>query len=427
MIRFAEGSEATVIDSARARELVGELVEQLGPVRRVLIIPPDYTRYHSGSGELTVMLYELLRQQAHVEILPALGTHTPMKPQQIAHMYPGIPPELFRIHDWRDNLIRLGELPGDEVARLSGGAVDYTMGCELDHLLLDGGWDRIISVGQLVPHEVIGIANHVKNILIGTGGKEIIDKSHFLGAVCNMEKIMGQARTPVRDALNLMARRFLGHVPITYLLTVRAKDEAGKLVTRGLYAGDDEECFEVGARLCQQVNIDLLAEPIQRAIVHLDPLEFKSTWLGNKAIYRTRMALADDAELIILGEGVKEFGEDPAIDRLIRRYGYKGTPHTLDAVRSEADLGGNLSAAAHLIHGASEGRFRITWCAGGLSREEIESVGYAYADPAEMRRLYKVDSLRDGPQVGHDGKPTFYISNPALGLWALRRNFPGGL
>jgi hypothetical protein len=82
-----------------------------------------------------------------------------------------------------------------------------------------------------------------------------------------------------------------------------------------------------------------------------------STWLGNKAVYRTRMAMADGGELIILAPGVKEFGEDHEIDRLIRKYGYRGTPATLAAVKANEELRNNLSAAAHLIHGSSEGRF----------------------------------------------------------------------
>lgn len=423
MIRFAQGSTDMVIDLTRAEDLLAAMLEEMGPMRRVLIVPPDITRYHSWAGELTVLLYRLLRQRAHVEFLPALGTHTPMKPAQLDRMYPGIPHELFRVHDWRENLTKLGTIEGDFVSRVSDGAVDYPMECEVDSLLLDGKWDRILSVGQLVPHEVIGIANHIKNILIGTGGKEIIDKSHFLGAVCNMERIMGRIDSPVRTVLNEMSRRFLRELPITYILTVRAKDSLGELVTRGLYAGDDEECYRTGAALCQQVNIDLLDKPIRRAIVQLDPTEFKSTWLGNKAIYRTRMAMADDGELIVLGEGVREFGEDPRIDALIRKYGYKGTPATLEAVRTFEDLGSSLSAAAHLIHGSSEGRFRIVWCAGELSRAEVEAAGYEYASPADMRGRWRVEAMVDGWNDTPDGE-VFHISNPALGLWAQASAFP---
>jgi hypothetical protein len=88
------------------------------------------------------------------------------------------------------------------------------------------------------------------------------------------------------------------------------------MIMRGLYIGDDMETFTLGARLSQRVNLDLLDKPLQKVLVYLDPQEFKSTWLGNKAIYRTRMAMADGGELIILAPGLKEFGEDAEIDRL---------------------------------------------------------------------------------------------------------------
>src|SRR6202008_4889 len=143
------------------------------------------------------------------------------------------------------------------------------------------------------------------------------------------------------------------------------------------------------------------------------PSEFKSTWLGNKAVYRTRMAMADGGELIILAPGLKEFGEDQEIDRLIRKYGYRGTPTTLAATKVNKELQENLSAAAHLIHGSSEGRFGITYCPGHLTREEIEGVHYEYGDLAKMTAKYDPETLKDGWNT-IDGEEIFYISNPGL-------------
>jgi hypothetical protein len=194
-------------------------------------------------------------------------------------------------------------------------------------------------------------------------------------------------------------------------------------VTRGLYAGDDRACFERGAALCRQVNLDRLERAPKKVVVYLDPLEFKSTWLGNKAVYRTRMAIADAGELIVLAPGVRTFGEDPTIDRLIRRFGYRGTPATLDAVRTHPDLAANLSASAHLIHGSSEGRFTITYCPGHLSRAEIEGVGFRYGDLAAMMSRYDPQKLRDGWNRLADGEEVYYISNPALGLWGTADRF----
>ena len=191
-----------------------------------------------------------------------------------------------------------------------------------------------------------------------------------------------------------------------------------------MYVGDDVETFTLGARLSQKVNLDLLDQPLKKVLVYLDPHEFKSTWLGNKAIYRTRMVMADGGELIVLAPGLKEFGEDPEIDRLIRKYGYRGTPATLAAVKANAELRNNLSAAAHFIHGSSEGRFKITYCPGrNVSPEAICSVGFEAANLDSIIKRYQPENLKDGFNRLPDGEEIFYISNPALGLWALRSQF----
>ncbi|MBN1437097.1 MAG: DUF2088 domain-containing protein [Sedimentisphaerales bacterium] len=420
---FAEGSAEAQIDLRRAGELLDEMLAQWGDVRRVLLLPPDYTRAHSWAGELTVLLWEALRDRAEVVIMPTLGTHVPMTGNELAAMFPGVPRDVFREHDWRRDVVQLGEVPSEFVRKITDGKLDYSIKCQVNRLLVEGKWDKIISIGQLVPHEVVGIANQNKNIFVGAGGQDIINKSHYIGAVCNMERIMGRETSPVRDVFNYAERNFAGDLPITYVLTVRKKNAAGKLITCGLFAGDDEATYLQGAKLCQQVNLDLLDKPLRKVVVYLDPSEFKSTWLGNKAIYRTRMAMADDGELLILAPGVKEFGEDAEIDRLIRKYGYRGTDYILKMVKENEDLGANLSAAAHLIHGSSEGRFKITYCAGKLSREEIEGAGFAYGELAEMTQKYDPTKLADGVNTLADGEEIFYISNPALGLWGLKKQF----
>ncbi|MBN1513593.1 MAG: DUF2088 domain-containing protein [Phycisphaerae bacterium] len=422
---FAEGSPEAVIDEGRAATLLHGILARLGRPRRVLIVPPDITRLHSGAGMLTAILYHSLADTAEMEILPALGTHAAMTAEQQALMFPGLPADAFRTHDWRNDLVRLGEVPASFIRQVSEGRVDYPVFCEVNRQLVEGRWDAIISIGQVVPHEVVGIANHNKNLLIGLGGPDTIHKTHFLGAVYGMERMMGRTASPVRDVLNYMTRHFLRDLPITYVLTVRAPGPAGGLITRGLYAGDDESCFLAAADLCRRVNIERLAAPLQRVVVWLDPLEYRSTWLGNKAIYRTRMALADGGELIILAPGVREFGEDATIDRLIRQFGYHGTPHTLRMVAEHPELTANLSAAAHLIHGSSEGRFRITYCPGALTRDQIEGVGFAFGDVNVLSRRYNPRELRDGFNTLPDGEELFFISNPALGLWGLRTQFEG--
>lgn len=423
MEHFAEGSPDTVIDEQRAGALLDGMLSALGDLKRVLLLPPDITRRHSWAGELTVMLYRRLEKTAHVEILPALGTHEPMTEREIEVMFSGVPPRVFQVHDWRTSLSTLGVVPGTFIRDITGGKLGFPVTCEINRRLVEGEWDRIISIGQIVPHEVAGLANFNKNVFVGAGGRDTINRTHYIGAVCGMESAMGRAKTPVRAVFDYMSEHFAGDLPITYLLTVRDKDSRGEIVTRGLYAGDNEACFLRGAELCRRVNLDLLDKPIQKIVVYLDPEEFKSTWLGNKAIYRTRMVIADDGELVILAPGVRRFGEDDEIDRLIRKYGYRGTPHTLRMVAENPDLADNLSAAAHLIHGSSEGRFRVTYCPSHMSRKEVERVGFEYADYADVSRRYTPNHLRDGFNTMADGERVFFVSNPAVGLWALREHF----
>jgi len=418
---YSAGSETTELSSAELKAALFEALDKLGPRQKVLCLPPDITRYHSRAGELTRYAWDYYGDRL-TDILPAVGTHVPMSEAEIEHMFLGTPKELFRVHDWRHGVTTLGEVPAEFVREQSGGLVDYTWPAQVDRLLVEGNYDLILSLGQVVPHEVIGMANYNKNVFVGTGGAEGINKSHFLGAVYGMERIMGRANNPVRAVLNYASDHFAQHLPIVYVQTVVGKNDAGQLALRGLYVGDDTECFERAAGLSLKVNFVMLEREIRKAVVFLDPSEFRSTWLGNKSVYRTRMALADNAELIVLAPGVKEFGEDPTIDKLIRKYGYIGTPRTLDAVKNNADLAANLSAAAHLIHGSSEDRFSITYCPGHLTREEVEGVNFRYADLAETMAKYDPAKLQDGYNTV-DGEEIFYISNPALGLWAYRGRF----
>jgi nickel-dependent lactate racemase len=418
---FSAGSPTTEFSPEDLKQALTQAFSRLGERRKVLALPPDYTRFHSRAGELTRYAWDYYGDKL-TDVMPALGTHSAMTTQQIEHMFQGIPASLFRVHDWREGLVTLGSVPGEYVREQSEGKLDYDWPAQVDRMLVEGGYDLILSVGQVVPHEVIGMANYNKNIFVGTGGVEGINKSHFLGAVYGMERIMGRADTPVRRVLNYASDHFAKHLPIVYVLTVVGKNDKGELAVRGLYVGDDVECFKLAAELSLKVNFVMLDREIQKAVVYLDPSEFKSTWLGDKSVYRTRMAIANGGELIVLAPGLREFGEDATIDKLIRKYGYVHTPQVLDAVQKNADLANNLSAAAHLIHGTSEGRFRITYCPGHLTREEVEGVSYAYAPLDEMLKRYDPAKLADGWNTV-EGEEIFYVSNPALGLWAYRGRF----
>ena len=420
-LSLAIGSPETVLtDDDLHNHLCGYLKE-LGPKERVLAVPPDFTRLNSKAGPLTCSAYAHYGE-AMTDVMPALGTHVPMPDWQLERMYPTIPKSLIRPHDWRNDVVTVGEVPAEFVSQATEGIYTNAWPAQMNRLLWEGGHDLILSIGQVVPHEVIGMANYTKNIFVGTGGEKGINESHFIGAAYGMERMMGRADTPLRRILNEAADRFCQHLPILYVLTVVGPDGDGGLVTRGLFIGDTHDIFEQAAALSLEVNFTLLDEAPKKMVVYLDPEEFHSTWLGNKSIYRTRMALADEGELIVLAPEVGTFGEDPEIDRLIRKYGYRTSEEVMKFVDEHPELQDNLSAAAHLIHGSSENRFTVTYCPGKLTQEEVEGVGYSYGNLEEMYKSYPIAELKDGWNE-RNGERFYYISNPALGLWAERSRF----
>jgi nickel-dependent lactate racemase len=426
---FAEESAKAGIPPERVDALLDSMVAKLGRPRRALLVPPDFTRFASGAGAIASRLYRSLAPFAEVTVAPALGTHRPMTDCELETMFPGIPADAFIEHRWREPLAHLGDVPSEVVEKESGGELRFPIRWEINKRLLETPWDRIISIGQLLPHEVSGISGHCKNIVVGLGGPDAIHKTHYFSAVYGRERIMGRVESPVRNIFNYVAENFLAGLPITYVMTVLGRDESGSLATKGIAACDGDESFPKLARLCRRLNINFLDEPLSKIVVYLSPDEYKSTWLGNKAVYRTCLALAEGAELFVIAPGVVEFGEDPAIDALIRTYGYRGKTKLMEAVERRPDLRSNLGAVAALINGSGNGRFSITYCTNGrgggkgLTRREVEDVGYRFSPLAPALERYDPGLMKDGFNMMNDGETVYYISNPGQGLWAVRSQF----
>lgn len=451
--------ESESISDVEIRDRIDSFLETLGPRDDVLLLPPDFTRFHSQAGKITRLIcehYKFINRSGDdhpankprnennddsssptIQIMPALGTHAPMTPGQIESMF-GIElsrkqPSPFLVHDWRNDVVTIGYAPESMVSDATGGQVNEPWPAQLNKLV----WSKrlkpteqlhksvVISIGQVVPHEVMGMANFNKNLFVGTGGVEAINLSHFIGAVHGMERMMGRKNNPLRSILNYASQEYLEkELDLWYILTVVAPDPVnqGDVCLRGLYIGKDIECYSRACDLSLKVNFTMLDKPVKRMVTFLDPHEFHSTWLGNKAIYRTRMAMADGGELIIMAPGIERFGEDKRVDELIRKYGYKGTPSVMEAMEKNEELRDNLSAVAHLIHGSSEGRFRVTYCPGHITRKEIEEVGFNYECLEEVEKRYRVDELKDGWNIDDEGD-FYFIRNPALGLWAVHDRF----
>mmetsp|Transcript_24791 Transcript_24791/g.69613 ORF Transcript_24791/g.69613 Transcript_24791/m.69613 type:complete len:589 (-) Transcript_24791:72-1838(-) len=514
---------ASNISRSVLKQQINAFLDQLGGPSAyddVLIVPPDFTRFPSHSGIITEMVAEYYNQipssssspptttpakPSNFQILPALGTHAPMTATEIRKMFgsrladkhettvegnssDGNSDPLFVVHDWRNSVETIGHVEAKLVTDATHGMIqDQEWPAQLNTLV----WSKrnelcqastateesasspsgvgsmkslpnlIISIGQVVPHEVLGMANYNKNLFVGVGGMQAINLSHFIGAVHGMEKLMGRGQNPLRHILNVASQKFLRSpqdIHLWYILTVIGsaddddddedpKDGKNSTVAlaqqpphvnmRGLFIGNDIACYNEACELSLQLNFILLSKEPKRMVVYLDPSEFHSTWLGNKAIYRTRMAIADQGQLIILAPGICKFGEDDQIDVLIRKYGYVGTKRILDCMKEEDDdpnnakkdpamsLRNNLSAVAHMIHGSTEGRFNVTYCPGRLTKEEVEGVGFQYDDVNMLiKEEYDIAKLQSGWNVHpKTGEELYFIKNPALGLWAVPSRF----
>ncbi|MGB0125590.1 MAG: lactate racemase domain-containing protein, partial [Silvibacterium sp.] len=377
---------------AAAVRLIDEAQTRIAPkLKRVLLLPPDLTRAHSGVGKVTEWIYQEImarEPQAHVRVIPTLGQHIPHTEAENKWMFGSIPNEIILPHDWRDGVSHVGTIPASLVSETTGGVAGWPIPVDLNSTLMNEPWDLIVNVGHVVPHEVLGFANHNKNYFIGLGGKETIGASHIAAAIYGIENNLGCLVTPLRACYNYAEDAMLKHLPDVYFQVVMQRDANSHLVTSGLYIGDDFETYLEAAKRSRKQNITVFEKPLRKIVAVMQPDEFHATWVANKAVYRTRMAIADGGELLIIAPGVERFGEQPEVDALIRKYGYKGTERTLRLYKTEADMQAIPHGVAHLIHGSSEGRFTITYAPGHLTREEIEAVGYEYAELNEALRRY---------------------------------------
>jgi nickel-dependent lactate racemase len=406
---------------ALARRFAEEARARICPhPRRVLLLPPDITRAHSGAGWITEKLYRAFSAEAEVHVIPALGQHVPHTPEQNRWMFGSIPEERILAHDWRNGVKTIGEVPGEFVREVSQGKADWPIPVSLNRLLLEGGWDLILNIGHVVPHEVLGFANHNKNYFIGLGGKLTICASHMMAACCGIENNLGNLVTPLRACFNKAEADYLAHLPDAYFQVVMAYNDSGELVHTGAYAGDDLETYMTAARASRKRNITVVP-PLKKVIAVMQGDEFYSTWVANKAIYRTRMAVADGGELLIIAPGLKRFGEQPEVDALIRKYGYCGTERVMREWRAcppDGDLRDLTHGTAHLIHGSSEGRFTITYApGGGLTEAEIRGVNFNYAPMDAVTKRYNPSSLKNGFNTLPNGEEVYFIDTPSAGLW----------
>ena len=417
---YGMGTEYGVLDEKKIMDFLEGVVRELPRAERILLVPPDITRRYSYAGPATAYFYHELSRTARVEIMPALGTHRAMtREEQILLFGPDIPEEAYLYHDWRRDTVKIGTVPAEFISQVSGGRWTRAMEAETDRRLMDGTYDLVISLGQVVPHEVIGMANYTKNILVGLGGREMINDSHLMGAVCGMERIIGNIDSPVRAVFDYAQEHFLKNIPLVYLLTVTGQEKE-KTAVYGIFAGTSRHVFEEAGKLAMKRNIIYVPKPMKKVVAYLEPGEFSTAWVGNKSIYRTRMMIEDGGELLVIAPGLRGFGENEEVDGLLRKYGYRGTEYTMNLVQKGVFERTGM-APAHMIHSSSEGRFTITYAVDPehISPKEMRQVGYEYMDVREALSRYPMDRLKEGFNVMRDGEEIYVVKNPALGLWKV--------
>ena len=416
-------SEDRAVTPQQMEEAVDALLAQKSGAKKVLLVPPDYTRCFSFAGEFVKILYRKLKDTAQVDIMPAVGTHMEMSAEEKASFFgTDIPDSCYLVHHWQTDTVRLGTVPAEFCSEVTGGLFPEEIEVEVNHRLADGGYDLIISMGQVVPHEVVGMANYSKNLFVGLGGRSMINKSHMLSAICGIEKALGDMNSPARQVYDYAQQHFLdGKFPLVYIQTV-VKEENGTAQLRGVYIGESRRPYELACELAQKLNITYLDHPAKKVVAYLDPKELKTTWVGNKGVYRTRMIVADGGELLLLAPGVIAFGENEEMDKMTRLIGYTGRQRILGLYRTTDVFEDKFMSAAHLIHGSSDGRFKITYATDPelLGEDEIRGVGYDWIAYEDAIKRYDPAKMKEGWNIMPDGEEVYFVGTPALGLWKLR-------
>ncbi|MEI7462755.1 MAG: lactate racemase domain-containing protein, partial [Pirellula sp.] len=279
---FSRGGKNLTLGMQDFLEAISTTLEKLPAVRKVLAVPPDHTRMDSQAGPIMHAALKLLGKKL-TDVMPALGTHSAMNEEELTKMYGDFPRDLIRVHRYRTDVDTLGYVESDFVREVTEGYYDRPWPAQVNKMISQGDHDLILSIGQVVPHEVIGMANYTKNIFVGTGGSDGIDGSHYLSALYGMERVMGRCETPLRKILNRAADLFLTHRPVVYVLTVVESTPDQGPVVRGLYVGDDHSVFTTAGDLAAQVNCFRIPEAPKKMVVWMDPSKYKKTWVANKA------------------------------------------------------------------------------------------------------------------------------------------------
>ena len=251
---FRKAPNAAGLTDEAIRQQLEDALASCGVLNKVLLVPPDLTRPNAYAGPITCMLYEMLAG-AEIDVLPALGTHMPMTDAELEEMFPGIPLDRFIAHNWRTDVVKIGEV----LRRSSMKFRKVVLTAPLTSKSTNGLWiqtyDLVISIGQVVPHEVVGMANYNKNLFVGCGGNAMINASHYIGALYGMERMMGRDHSPVHKLFDYAEKHFLMDRPVMYCLTVTTTDSDDVVHVHSLATGRSRDLFAESIRVSQELNL----------------------------------------------------------------------------------------------------------------------------------------------------------------------------
>jgi nickel-dependent lactate racemase len=404
---------------------------------RVAVISVDVTRLNGRSGDLVNYLYV---QGVNIEnIFLSLGSHEFHSRAVNRKMFGDIPESLFVNHNWND-VTEVGRFPRSYLEELCSRPLDFLpeeIPVELNTAFYEGmksgRYTCCLSFGPVFPHEVVGFSNGVKNRWVGIGGRHFLDASHsMMGLGYGMENTLGVLDTPLRKLLNRATEDFIPDFDIIDVLTVLGADEDGFPCVKGFFMGDDFETHAKAAALSEKLNVDYLDEAAEDVVVYLDPDEYKSFWLGNKAVYRTGMGIARGGRLHVLAPGVRSFSdsaEQGERERLIEEVGYKGLSHVRKCLESTPGLKDNLSVAAHCVHGSplmddgGDPLFEIIYYTNPnhMPRKRVENAGFKWGDYGQVEDVSLPDSqgFHDNFGIGRS-KKVYFVPDPGMALLKVK-------
>jgi nickel-dependent lactate racemase len=386
---IGHGAPGASLSDADVRQIVSDAADALAPAgKRILMIIPDGTRTMPMPQMFSLFAEYIGARAARLDYLIALGTHQPMTDAQLTQLL-GRPVDGgmcgdSRVHNhlWGDpaTFATIGTIPAEEIEAISGGLFSQEVVVRLNKLIYD--YDQIIICGPVFPHEVVGFSGGNKYFFPGIAGPEIINFTHWLGAVITCPAIIGAGYTPVRAVID----RAAGFITVPTACFSLVVTHGG---LHGLYFGSAQETWQAASALSSQIHIQWLDRPVRR-VLSVMPALYDDIWTGAKGLYKTEPAVADGGEVIIYAPHIDEVSYTHGA--IIDEIGY----HCRDYFVKQWDRfkdypWGVLAHSTHLRGlGEYDATTRVETCrikvtlATGIPRARCERINLSYIDPREI-------------------------------------------